>query len=155
MFLADTIYLFPYTSSTVTQEIISRYALVAVLSRSPIIVQNAEASRRCLVKMRRASSRIFASVFSRSASNREYRVLPSHEHHEHQSVSTKSTALRRFSLLVCQGAVWRVLGLVVLTISLFFSALVIMRLPFLILQLQSNRSIVCFCTVTIWHLFIK
>ncbi|QYT00458.1 hypothetical protein H0G86_007540 [Trichoderma simmonsii] len=73
--------------------------------------------------MRRASSRIFASVFSRSASNREYRVLPSHEHHEHQSVSTKSTALRRFSLLVCQGAVWRVLGLVVLTISLFFSAL--------------------------------
>ncbi|KAL7947437.1 hypothetical protein V8C42DRAFT_363843 [Trichoderma barbatum] len=73
--------------------------------------------------MRRVSCRIFASLLSRSASKREYRILLNHEHHEHQTVSTKNTALRRCSLLISRGALWQILGLAVLIISLFFSAL--------------------------------
>ncbi|RFU74740.1 hypothetical protein TARUN_7515 [Trichoderma arundinaceum] len=70
--------------------------------------------------MRRASPQIFASLFNRSTSKRDYRVLPNHEH---QTVSTKATVLRRCSQLMSRGTVWQVLFLVVLTISLFFSAL--------------------------------
>ncbi|TFB00945.1 hypothetical protein CCMA1212_007383 [Trichoderma ghanense] len=70
--------------------------------------------------MRRASPRVFANLFN--SSNKEYRVLPSHKHHG-QPTSTRNSLRRRCSLLLYQGALWQLIFLVILTTSLFFSAM--------------------------------
>ncbi|KAL6872011.1 hypothetical protein J3F83DRAFT_772667 [Trichoderma novae-zelandiae] len=73
--------------------------------------------------MKRASSRVFANFFTQSSSNKEYRALPNHKHHDQPASTKRSTRRRCSSLFICRGALWQLLCLLILTTSLFFSAM--------------------------------